>query len=1005
MANTKIVLNRQSDLILDNALITNPQGIVLTDISGVTEAVASINSATSTDMSTEVVNRVAGDASLAANLSTEISTEASARATAIDNEQSARIDGDQSLQNQIDFITSNTDAAAIDSLTEIVAAFQSADGDINGAITTLGSAATVAVDNEASIRLAADQSLFDYLNNDYDDHMAEYVNLKASLEESARESADASLEAAKLDLAGGTMSGSIDMNGSGVVGAAGIETNSIDSNSTGEILSYVSINFDNANLPFNLPAPTDGGDATNKTYVDDQDALKLSLTGGTMSGAIDMGGNEIDNAGRVVAARVVPTYLGTEGSSSLVEGILDFNAEDGGEGKITNLPTPTDGGDATNKDYVDAADTSIAADLSTEIESLAATDELTIELNTDDNTIRLKETVAAPDSGVRTFLGEVDVESALYVDGVDVMETLSSEVSRAEAAEASLDAAKLDLSGGTLSGNLDFYSPIGTGLNITNVYDVQTEYLQVLNLYSPVDNRIQLDSNLDLGGDPTDVYDTPSRKRLRGLPAPVLDGDATNKLYVDTAGASIMSIVNNVISNTDATALDSLTEIVAAFQSADGDINGAITNLANAATTDLSAEVDARVSADSSLEGYMSELHNNQQAFITEEISTELSSRVSTDESLAEEMFNLHSNQQTFIEEGISAEVSTRESADASIVSIMGLSDLGSNVEGFWLEYNTYIDGTETYTENVYGWSEPFVYSTAEFNAEYGPSNLVNFEEFLRRKTELHIMDNQERVRADSNDAEAALSTEVSRAESAEASLEAAKLDLAGGAMSGSIDMGGNNIENVDLINSDLIHAGRIIPTFLGEGEGDTIHVDNTVLNFNNESTIVNLPAPTDGGDATNKTYVDDADASLESALSAEISRAESAEASIAEELSSEVSYIIANTDLTSIDSFAEVVADMSSEVLRAETAEASLALDFVNIYSKKVALTQTANGVVTEFSLVDAVREGSEIIYLNGLSLDSEDYTANIVDGMVSSVTFFIAPSTGDKVKAYGVY
>jgi hypothetical protein len=53
MANTKIVLNRQSDLILDNAQITNPTGIVLTDIAGVSEAVASINVATSADMSAE----------------------------------------------------------------------------------------------------------------------------------------------------------------------------------------------------------------------------------------------------------------------------------------------------------------------------------------------------------------------------------------------------------------------------------------------------------------------------------------------------------------------------------------------------------------------------------------------------------------------------------------------------------------------------------------------------------------------------------------------------------------------------------------------------------------------------------------------------------------------------------------------------------------------------------------------------------------------------------------
>jgi hypothetical protein len=42
-----------------------------------------------------------------------------------------------------------------------------------------------------------------------------------------------------------------------------------------------------------LGTPTIGGDATNKTYVDAQTALKLNLSGGTMSGVIAMGNNRI----------------------------------------------------------------------------------------------------------------------------------------------------------------------------------------------------------------------------------------------------------------------------------------------------------------------------------------------------------------------------------------------------------------------------------------------------------------------------------------------------------------------------------------------------------------------------------------------------------------------------------------------------------------------------------------------------------------------------------------
>ena len=68
--------------------------------------------------------------------------------------------------------------------------------------------------------------------------------------------------ATRLPLAGGTMSGDIDM-----------ALNSIT----------------------NLDSPTNNNDAATKLYVDNQDALKLSLSGGTMSGAIDMGSNQINN--------------------------------------------------------------------------------------------------------------------------------------------------------------------------------------------------------------------------------------------------------------------------------------------------------------------------------------------------------------------------------------------------------------------------------------------------------------------------------------------------------------------------------------------------------------------------------------------------------------------------------------------------------------------------------------------------------------------------------------
>ena len=58
--------------------------------------------------------------------------------------------------------------------------------------------------------------------------------------------------------------------------------------------------------------------------------------------------------------------------------------------------------------------------------------------------------------------------------------------------------------------------------------------------------------------------------------------------------------------------------------------------------------------------------------------------------------------------------------------------------------------------------------------------------------------------------------------------------------------------------------------------------------------------------------------------ISTEVSRAQSAEDSLEVALSTEVSYLIANTDLTSIDSFAEISNELSSELVRANSAEIS---------------------------------------------------------------------------------
>ena len=103
-----------------------------------------IESSLQQQINAEEAARIAADQSLEEDLLAEVARASQAEqvnATAIAvnavaiSDESTRAQGvESSLQDQIDFITSNTDSAALDSLTEIVAAFQSADGTLSGLI-------------------------------------------------------------------------------------------------------------------------------------------------------------------------------------------------------------------------------------------------------------------------------------------------------------------------------------------------------------------------------------------------------------------------------------------------------------------------------------------------------------------------------------------------------------------------------------------------------------------------------------------------------------------------------------------------------------------------------------------------------------------------------------------------------------------------------------------------------------------------------------------------------
>jgi hypothetical protein len=106
-----------------------------------------------------------------------------------------------------------------------------------------------------------------------------------------------------------------------------------------------------------LSNPTNASDAANKDYVDTQDALKLNLAGGTMSGNIAMGNNLVTGLGTPVSGgdATNKTYVDGQIATRLaLAGGTMSGAIAMGTNKITGLGTPTADADAATKAYVDS---------------------------------------------------------------------------------------------------------------------------------------------------------------------------------------------------------------------------------------------------------------------------------------------------------------------------------------------------------------------------------------------------------------------------------------------------------------------------------------------------------------------------------------------------------------------------------------------------------------------------------------------------------------------------
>ena len=253
----------------------------------------------------------------------------------------------------------------------------------------------------------------------------------------------------------------------------------------------------------------------------------------------------------------------------------------------------------------------------------------------------------------------------------------------------------------------------------------------------------------------------------------------------------------------------------------------------------------------------------------------------------------------------------------------------------------------------------------------------------------------------------------------------ATKLPLAGGTMTGAIDMGSQKItttytptNTADLTNKSYVDTQR--DTRVAK-TGDTM---SGVLNMNS-NTVSNLPTPSATGDAANKAYVDAVAGSASAAASSATAAASSAAAALTSEQNAATHAATAQTSITTAQQFLDTYFVSATAPSGSNLSIGDLWFDTANNLMKVYgsggfqAAGSSVNGTAERQDYTVGTSSGSYTgsttvfpatydptfcdVFLNGLRLDPSDFTAT--NG--TSVTLGSAANTGDTlaIVSYGTF
>ena len=185
-----------------------------------------------------------------------------------------------------------------------------------------------------------------------------------------------------------TINGTLNMN----AGTTATITNLSTPVASGDAASKGYVDTQVANLVDSAPGTLDtlnelaaalGDDPNFSTTITTSIATKLPLAGGTMTGAIAMGTNKITGLGDPTANQDAATKNYVDTNALLLSGgTMTGDINMGGSTQLTNLPSPTLGGQAANKTYVDSIlGSATAASASAAAAASSATNAATSETN------------------------------------------------------------------------------------------------------------------------------------------------------------------------------------------------------------------------------------------------------------------------------------------------------------------------------------------------------------------------------------------------------------------------------------------------------------------------------------------------------------------------------------------------------------------------------------------------------------------------------------------------